>query len=152
MDLSIFRDFDLKIDTKGLCQFNNEIELPCYRSDRRLGKRIKVNNEWKQVADNKNFILGKILGFRKLGSRKHFCKDDFANYDENKEYCIMVYSDSTLKEYIIPKSYEEMKVFKKHIDNMCNLGESIISQHELLIKQEIRKKINEYIDNVVSQK
>lgn len=152
MDLSIFSDFDLKINTKGLCQFNNEIELPCYRSERRVGKRIKVNNEWKQVADNKNFILGKILGFRELGSWKGFCKDDFVDYDENKEYCIMGYSDGTLKEYIIPKSYEEMKVFNEHIDNMRILCESIISQHELLIKQEIRKKINEYIDNVVSQK
>ena len=64
----------------------------------------------------------------------------------------MGYSDGTLKEYIIPKSYEEMKVFNEHIDNMRNLCESIISQHELLIEQEIRKKINEYIDNVVSQK
>jgi len=64
----------------------------------------------------------------------------------------MGYSDGTLKEYIIPKSYEEMKVFNEHIDNMRNLSESIISQHGLLIEQEIRKKINEYIDNVVLQK
>lgn len=152
MDLNIFRDFSLKFDIKGFCQFNTEIELPYYRTEKRTGKRIKVNNEWKQISDNKNFIVGKILGFRELGSWKYFCKKDFADYDEKKEYCVMGYSDGTLKEYIIPKSYEEMKVFNEHIDNMRNLSESILLQHELLIEQEIRKKINEYIDNVVSQK
>lgn len=149
MDLNIFRNFDLKIDTKGLCQFNNEIELPCYRTHIKKGKRIKINNKWKQVSDNKNFIISKILGFKELGSWKRFCEVDFADYDENKEYCLMGYSDGTLIEYIIPKSYEEMKEFNEHIDNMNNLSESIISQHELLIKQEIKERINKYIDNVI---
>jgi len=36
MDLNIFRDFSLKFDIKGFCQFNTEIELPYYRTVKKI--------------------------------------------------------------------------------------------------------------------
>ena len=140
---------DVTIDLKKSISFNNSVTLSCFRTEKRKGKRINENGEWKQVPDNIEFKIDKILGFKPMTYYDLFFKSDISSEYQDKidKCCIMGYFDEgTIKEYFILNSFEEMKVFQLHIENICLIANKVANSYEEKIKKEIEEEINEYIE------
>ena len=121
----------------------SNIELPVYRNEAGYGKRVKVNGRWKQVAQNMNFKLFQIVGVREIGSYIKFCQEDFYDYDNHKEYCLIGYIDDEkkYKEYIVCKPYNELKRINDLRLEILSKCQIVFDSYEEKIKEEIRKKI-----------
>lgn len=126
--------------------FNGEIELLYFRIELRKGKRIKEGRDWKQIPENGNFNISKILGFRELSNyQKKFLENDISVQYQDKidSCCLMGYvtENHKITEYIVLYSFKEMRKIQKQIEEMKQIVNRIISSHEINIKEEIKETI-----------
>ncbi len=137
------KNLDIDVDITSNVFFKNELELPVYRNEARKGKRVKANGKWKQVAQNMNFKLCQIVGVREIGSYIKFCQEDFYDYDNHKEYCLIGYIDDEkkYKEYIVCKPYNELKRIDNLRHEILDKCQIVFDTYKEKIKEEIRRKI-----------
>ena len=126
--------------------FNGEIELLYFRTELRKGKRIKEGRDWKQIPENGNFNISKILGFRELSNyQKKFLENDISVQYQDKidSCCLMGYvtENHKIREYIVLYPFKEMRKIQKQIEEMKQIVNRIISSHEISIKEEIKETI-----------
>lgn len=126
--------------------FNGEIELLYFRIELRKGKRIKEGRDWKQIPENGNFNISKILGFRELPNyQKKFLENDISvQYQDKIDSCCSMYyltENHKITEYIVLYSFKEMRKIQKQIEEIKQIVNRIISSHEINIKEEIKETI-----------